>query len=49
MIVFNVTLLGIVLKITDVKIQLCDRLQALIIVEFFWRKTTILTVLLYLH
>ena len=45
MIVFNVILLGIVLKITDVKIQLCNRLLALISCWVFWRKTSILIVL----
>ena len=49
MIVFNVILLDIVLKITDVKIQLCDRLQALISCWVFWRKTSILIVLLDLN
>ena len=49
MIVFNVILLGIVLKITDVKIQLCNRLQALISCWVFWRKTSILIVLPHLN
>ena len=49
MIVFNVILLGIVLKITDVKIQLCNRLQALISCWVFWRKKSILIVLPHLN